>query len=432
MNIKSFFNILETVLGIRFICRFNSLIIRLDTLQFSDYCEPSEILPILVNYKDLLDYTEQEEDDYIFLKINNYLLIGIRDVSMYLNNNNYKSILIENIYDDVKLLTKMCLYLVKTDDIESVKKTIIRLITDENQKELTELIMKDMKSENDKCVIEREGILRELLLARQNLSILANRYNIIMTLHNNANISALVNNLMVEIENIKKHKLTDSFSIDIKRRTFVINTAPLYITETNNNKRYYLGRMIIEMPIDASNNQIRFKNIDNCRNNMWGHCAHPHVNGEGHGCLGTAEPQIVEYGSNRMYYPLYITLLNYLQSVNIEDSAGAYIVRWDEVDENGTIVNLGDTSIGDLDNDWEYHCSHCGVGMYEDDVYTCEECNDVYCEDHIVEIGDGYWVCENCFEYMKNNNKISQCLNCGDWFLNEDINESGYCNDCVE
>ena len=150
---------------------------------------------------------------------------------------------------------------------------------------------------------------------------------------------------------------------------------------------------------------------------------HPHVNGEiGEACWGSAGSMLTENMNNYELYASFIVVLNFLQQVNTDDPAGAYIRNWDCVDEGGN----------DLENpyDREYDtCCICDEELDEDDAFYCEDCEGHMCDDHAywIDINNKY-VCERCYE-----NDYNCCDNCGDKGHSDDMSWHGddvYCNDC--
>lgn len=58
------------------------------------------------------------------------------------------------------------------------------------------------------------------------------------------------------------------------------------------------------------------------------HSHHPHVDRDGHPCLGSVHQVVAQYISREKYPALFDVLYNYLRSTNTRDSRGAEIVHW--------------------------------------------------------------------------------------------------------
>ena len=154
---------------------------------------------------------------------------------------------------------------------------------------------------------------------------------------------------------------------------------------------------------------------------------HPHVNGRtGEACWGSAG-DMLHYSMNSFeLYASFIIVYNFLQQVNTDDGAGAYIRNWDCIDEDGD----------DIDNPYTYdtECCVCQCGLLEDDDETgyCEICENSVCRDHSIWIdSESREVCSDCYE-----NNYSTCEACGIVYNNEEIYScsvcgEALCNDCV-
>ena len=91
------------------------------------------------------------------------------------------------------------------------------------------------------------------------------------------------------------------------------------------------------LDIDFYNSEIRINGPrESYRDCYWGRgSVHPHVSNNGSPCWGNAGPVTEELLENKELVMLVDYLINYCQSANIEDSAGRYAYKWEEVDENG-------------------------------------------------------------------------------------------------
>jgi hypothetical protein len=143
--------------------------------------------------------------------------------------------------------------------------------------------------------------------------------------------------LLKEIETIKNNKKVEEiFFAD--NGNLLIDTGELFVRvvcEDKKVRRYRMGRYRID--VNLGNGAVKFfnRNIENIRKSMWDNCHHPHVNPSGNGCLGNASTLIAECIMNREWAILADVLINYLESVNIDDGAGIYYTNWDEVDAEG-------------------------------------------------------------------------------------------------
>lgn len=221
------------------------------------------------------------------------------------------------------------------------------------------------------------------------------------------------------IEYIVKYPVTNCVTIDEK---FIsVKTKMLYITEPIKNKRYKLGEMTIKIPFKADNEPEIYNDTDT-RNAYSLNMHHPHVFENGSACFGSFAPSITTAQCDREYFSLYLILLNFCRTVNIEDEAGRYIAVWDEVDKEGNIIKKGH-ELGT--------CSICGECYDDDEIYECQECGQNFCIDHIyTDTNGGVVLCENCY-----NEHYAQCEGCWKIIKNEDafiVEGRTVCKDCYD
>lgn len=223
---------------------------------------------------------------------------------------------------------------------------------------------------------------------------------------NMANIEALKNNsdkkiekIINEIKTIKNIKKVES--ILCSGSGLIINTEELWITFTPD-IRYYLGKYIINVNIKTGNITFKTVNPKDRNKSYWGNnCHHPHVNQEGEACLGNASAIIVDLLSSQEYYALTTILINFLESVNIEDAAGKYVYKWPCFDSNGKKLSK-QPSIDDLFNiinptritEPTTHCDSCGDEI-EGEPFFCNNCGLITCIE-CYENNEG--LCNDCYD----------------------------------
>lgn len=151
-----------------------------------------------------------------------------------------------------------------------------------------------------------------------------------------------------QIGNILHHKKVACFIQD--PNYLVVKTVPLYMYEPIRKQRFYLGVMLIKIPL-TKDYDIKFDNLDNKRNGYWECSPHPHCASDGYACFGNVDAQLAQYQADGEYYGMFLTLLSYLETANIEDCAGASIVAWDMVNEEGNIIEKGHYSEDGEDED---------------------------------------------------------------------------------
>lgn len=104
--------------------------------------------------------------------------------------------------------------------------------------------------------------------------------------------------------------------------------------ESDKEYKFYLGKFDIE--INLNNMDVKFFNLNNRRRSYWGeNCNAPHVDNNGEACLGDLS-ELMAYAISDNDLCLLIDLcIQYLQSVNLSDLAGKYVISWDLYIEDG-------------------------------------------------------------------------------------------------
>lgn len=239
-----------------------------------------------------------------------------------------------------------------------------------------------------------------------------------------------------DIARILKHKKVKTITFEDDR--LCVHTIPLVMTEPNSGRLFHLGSMIIKIPL-TTRMGIKFTNTDNVRNGYWQNSPHPHVESGGTPCLGNIESAIVSYITTCDLYPMFVMLLNYLETANIADSAGVYIASWDEVDAEGNILHEGKPrekfnkhgiNIDDEPEDWMEECIFCGEHYEPEEMYECVHCGRFMCTDcRCIDPNDDY-SCPRCYETM-----VVNCDHCDEpIFADEvfDFNGASLCEDCYD
>lgn len=230
---------------------------------------------------------------------------------------------------------------------------------------------------------------------REYIRELKNRYDERIRLNNQiesakARLDKVDDKLIKDLDNIIANKKVKD--LYIRDNKFVVETNPIYAYHDKTGERYYIGNMRIEM--QPSNTDVRFYG-DNPRRSHWTQAdPHPHVDGHnGHACLGNVGSTIAELCSQMELYALTMICIDFLESVNTEDSAGRNIINWDKVDEEGKVIIAPEPE------------------PEPEDTWVCDFCEET-CPDHEESFrvfesytgdaeGNGNWgeerfVCEDC------------------------------------
>lgn len=226
-----------------------------------------------------------------------------------------------------------------------------------------------------------------------------------------------------DMEAILSHKYVTSAVVRPVGKVVEITTDYIDIYDESGNK-FKGNKYLLSFDFDDMTCYIKGLDEDYNRKSYWtDQDPHPHVNGEnGEACWGSAGSMLVENMNNYEIYASFIIVLNFLQQVNTDDPAGAYIRNWDCIDEEGN----------DLDNPYEkdYNvCCICDEELDEDNEFYCEDCGDHMCGDHAYWIdNNSKYVCEKCYEDCYN-----RCDNCDENAHRDDMVWHGndvYCESC--
>lgn len=292
----------------------------------------------------------------------------------------------------------------------------------ELNKVFNEIVFKDNKRNLEKAKEEVVAYKLDINRYQRHLNDLWSKYKYAMS-----RVKALSNETEKDYTSDMEALLNNKYVVSVMARPTgkVVEIATDYIDIYDEKGNKFKGnKYLLNFDFDDMTCYIDGIDEDYCRESYWTeNDPHPHVDGEnGEACWGSAGSMLTENMNNYEIYASFIIVLNFLQQVNTNDPAGAYIRNWDCIDENGE----------DLDNPYECNyetCCVCEYEMNEDDSYYCEDCEEHMCIDHAIWIdNDSKYVCENCYD-----ESYSTCDNCSDKIHNDDVwhfEDETYCNDC--
>lgn len=219
-----------------------------------------------------------------------------------------------------------------------------------------------------------------------------------------------------DIKDILNHKsVTDVILTGAKEISVFTDYIDIYDSEGNKFKgnKYELKFNYEEMTC-----YIYGLDSDYCRKGYWtDEDPHPHVDGDtARACWGGAGSMLTMNMNNYEFYASFITVLNFLQQVNVDDCAGKHISKWDCINEDGD----------DIENPYDYYidkCHICDEVMDDEDFYTCEICDRNMCGEHYRYVNDEY-VCDECFE-----EHFETCSQCGETLKKSDMY---VCEECMD
>lgn len=268
--------------------------------------------------------------------------------------------------------------------------------------------------------------------------------------------------LAVKLPKVKSISVSEDGDIRIRTNDLFIKTE-----DTGKLRKFFVGKW--EVVVDRYGS-FRFKsnNKDELgfRSSVWGsNTVHPHISGrDNHACLGNAQAPLQLYLKTGAIKTLVIFVLGYLESVNVEDTAGRWLGACKEVklDDEGNPVHddtgnymfirnefdrldtrqVASTRRSTVDLKYNEYltvrsvsCYGCGAEHNEDRLertqingetcYICKDCKSKYkacdaCGDYtkdLVEYGS-VSLCKRCV-----NNFFPKCNICGCAIVPADINK---------
>ena len=350
-----------------------------------------------------------DNEKYVFLIRDGYADLYNKNVETYETDNEvYKYAKTEKaIYIEIK--ENMDTNTLENDDFLLAnmiygEDEVTKKVNEHSKLQLHNAITQSLKIDRDNILQKTEELKNTIRHYLKNIAVMSRDIDELRgRLNQEQEIEHIREKITDEIEKIIKHK--DVEKVYVANNVLHIKTKDIYITEHFTGRRYYLGKMLIK--INVVNNYIQFDNTNNKREGTYwgGYANHPHVNGAGDPCLGNIDAQICQFLTEKEYYATFITALNYLQQADIEDGAGYYVCVWDEVDENGNIIKMGHQpngdEYGDEDNEDMVECCICENIFHDDDLYMCQDCGRLVCNECSTIIDD-LILCADCANERRN------------------------------
>ena len=243
-----------------------------------------------------------------------------------------------------------------------------------------------------------------------------------------------------DLTSLIEHKMVEN--IRVSGKTLLIDTDYIDISDNRGNK-FRGNKYRLEFDYENMKCLIYGQDSDYCKRGYWtDEDPHPHVDGDsGRACWGDAGSMLSMNMNEYEIYASFIVVLNFLQQVNVDDSAGAYIRNWDCINEDDDVIS----------NPYHVEMITCHICEYEveegnDNMYYCEDCGRHMCSDcytYVESVGEpvcnrcienSYYYCVECNELHHDDN-LTTCERCEESFCEEhitEINGDYYCNECIK
>ena len=199
-----------------------------------------------------------------------------------------------------------------------------------------------------------------------------------------------------------------------------ITTKDIFIEEDK--YKFKVGKVLIK--INLENGKIIFESLEEDKvKGYWGangykYSVHPHIGCNNNPCWGNAEESIAELIAEKEISALVIMIISFLQSVNVDDSAGRRVFEWPhKIMQPHKFIDSDDEYTEINENAKDACICHC-CEEFSEAVGECRECDRYYCE-HCQSETDR--VCMNCF------NEGEMCHVCG-----ESCTDYRECDSCGE
>lgn len=226
-----------------------------------------------------------------------------------------------------------------------------------------------------------------------------------------------------------------------------IRTNDLFISDSSTGKlrKFFVGKWKVTTTVDgayyfssANKKELGFNS------DIWGEgTVHPHISGRSnYGCLGNAEAPLQLYLKTGSIKTLVIYILGYLESVNIQDSAGVSLGYCHEValDDNGNVLHDENGNYKFISNEFDRERNHKVTTAISPNVdtihheyitcngYVCDKCRKGFNKTYIRRDTNGNYYCKECIKDMKT---CSLCGQVAVTHIHDNVNDLDYCENCA-
>lgn len=270
---------------------------------------------------------------------------------------------------------------------------------------IVELMYEDVNSKKEENELLLANTMARIEELRTEIGVQYNRMRSLLNISITFNKEEVLKQITEEVNFIRNHDKTES--VAVISTGFEIITKRIKLYEPVNDKYYRIDP--VKIIINIRKNQVSIYAANGIGENAyWDNSPHPHISGSGFACFGNIEHQVSQYINEGELYSLYVLLISFLSTCDVNDPAGAEITVWDEIDENWTTIKEG----------------------YTRRRKYCELCEEYYDENEMVEMYDGELICNYCYEEHG-----YECANCGRRFYRENLLEhhtEQICSECYE
>ena len=116
--------------------------------------------------------------------------------------------------------------------------------------------------------------------------------------------------------------------VNISNGIITVFTDILYCVDPRTDKRHEIGAFRIEIYTDGSNDGVHWYNLTRLVEGYKKEMQAPHVFPDGKACLGSAQEVFPELIANYEFAAVAMLAIQFVESVNTDDSAGKHIDKW--------------------------------------------------------------------------------------------------------
>ena len=131
----------------------------------------------------------------------------------------------------------------------------------------------------------------------------------------------------------KLHTIKKIKFVEVANGTVSVFTDVIYCVNPNTNRRHEIGAFRIDINVGGQNDCVRWFNLTRKVNGYKPDMNAPHVFTNGEACFGNSAEVFAELVANYEFAAAAMVAIQFVESVNIHDSAGQYIDRWPIAEE---------------------------------------------------------------------------------------------------
>lgn len=139
--------------------------------------------------------------------------------------------------------------------------------------------------------------------------------------------------------------------VEVVGNQVTYHTKVLHCTDPRTNRVHEVGAF--KITINVENGSVRFYNTTRRINGHNRRMHAPHVFPSGEPCLGNVSQYLPDLIAKYEFAAVADVVIAFIENVNINDAAGAYVNRWPYLDEHGRLIEYGSDAPDDVPDEPE-------------------------------------------------------------------------------